>query len=106
MMGDLNEWTVDGGCLAMFARHHHVASPGPSFHSRRPVAALDRIITSRDLRVEQAGVTHSQHSRIPPAPLPVWADILAAAPALAAEHPPPDTTPGHGAAPGIRRAAR
>src|SRR3546814_19556889 len=56
MMGDLNEWTVDGGCLAMFARQHHVASPGPSFHSRRPVDAPDRILPRSDTRVERAGV--------------------------------------------------
>lgn len=85
MMGDLNEWTVDGGCLAMFARHHHVAEPGPSFHSRKPVAGLDRIITSLDLKVEAAGVHHSQHSRVASDHLPVWAQIVPAGPAMAAE---------------------
>lgn len=85
MMGDLNEWTVDGGCLAMFARHHHVASPGPSFHSRKPVAALDRIITSLDLRVEAAGVHLSQHSRVASDHLPVWAELAPASPMMAAE---------------------
>lgn len=85
MMGDLNEWTVDGGCLRLFARHHHVAAPGPSFHSRRPVAALDRIITSLDLRVEAAGVHLSQKSRVASDHLPVWADIVPAGAAAAAE---------------------
>ncbi len=85
MMGDLNEWVMDGGCLKLFARHHHVAAPGPSFHSRRPFAALDRIITSLDLRVEAAGVHLSPKSRVASDHLPVWADIVPAGPTAAAE---------------------
>ncbi|MEQ9334835.1 endonuclease/exonuclease/phosphatase family protein [Thalassobaculum sp.] len=85
MMGDLNEWVMDGGCLKLFARHHHVAAPGPSFHSRRPMAALDRIITSLDLRVEAAGVHLSPKSRVASDHLPVWADIVPAGPTAAAE---------------------
>lgn len=85
MMGDLNEWVMDGGCLKLFARHHHVAAPGPTFHSRRPLAALDRIITSLDLRVEAAGVHLSQKSRVASDHLPVWAEIVSAGPAAAAE---------------------
>ena len=84
MMGDLNEWAMDGGCLKLFASHHHVAAPGPSFHSRRPMAALDRIITSLDLRVEAAGVHLSQKSRVASDHLPVWADIVPAGPSAAA----------------------
>jgi len=85
MMGDLNEWVMDGGCLKLFAKHHHVAAPGPSFHSRRPIAALDRIITSLDLRVLSAGVHHSQKSRVASDHLPVWADIAPTGSAAAAE---------------------
>ena len=85
MMGDLNEWTLGGGCLAMFAKHHHVAVPGPSFHSRRPIATLDRIITSLDLRVEDAGVHVSAKSRVASDHLPVWASITSAGPAAAAQ---------------------
>lgn len=81
MMGDLNEWTLDGGCLKLFAKHHHVAVPGPSFHSRRPIASLDRIITSLDLRVDDAGVHHSPRSRVASDHLPVWASIVSAGPA-------------------------
>lgn len=85
MMGDLNEWTLDGGCLKLFARHHHVAAPGPSFHSRRPFVPLDRIITSLDLRVEAAGVHQSAKARVASDHLPVWAEIVSAGPAAAAE---------------------
>src|SRR3546814_19542205 len=94
MMGDLNEWTVDGGCLAMFARHHHVASPGPSFHLPRPVAALARTITTRDLRIEQAGLPHSHHSSLPSAHLPLSALSVAAGPPRAPGRRPPARTPG------------
>ena len=75
---------MDGGCLKLFASPHHVAAPGPSFHSRRPMAALDRIITSLDLRVEAAGVHLSQKSRVASDHLPVWADIVPAGPSAAA----------------------
>lgn len=85
MMGDLNEWTMDGGCLRLFARHHHVAAPGPTFHSRRPIAALDRVITSLDLRVEASGVHRSQKSRVASDHLPVWAEIAPAGRSSAAE---------------------
>lgn len=85
MMGDLNEWVMDGGCLKLFAKHHHVAAPGPTFHSRRPVAALDRIITSLDLKVEASGVHLSQKSRVASDHLPVWADIVSAGATAVAE---------------------
>ncbi len=85
MMGDLNEWSMDGGCLRLFAKHHHVASPGPTFHSRRPVAPLDRIITSLDLRVEAAGVHVSQKARVASDHLPVWAEIVPAGRSATAE---------------------
>ena len=56
IMGDLNQWAEDGKCLQAFGRHHDVIPLGPSFHSRRPMLQLDRIITSRDFRLEAAGV--------------------------------------------------
>src|SRR5690606_2667105 len=56
IMGDLNQWTTEGGALAHFAQTHNVIAPGPSFHSTRPVLPLDRIITDLDFVVESAGV--------------------------------------------------
>jgi endonuclease/exonuclease/phosphatase family metal-dependent hydrolase len=73
IMGDLNQWSGDGGCLAQFAVHHNVIAPGPSFHARRPMLQLDRIITSRDLRLEATGVHHSALARTGSDHLPVWA---------------------------------
>ena len=79
MMGDLNEWTTEGGSLAHFAEEHHVAAPGPSFHSSRPMLNFDRIITSLDLKVDEAGVHHSARAKVASDHLPVWARISLAA---------------------------
>jgi endonuclease/exonuclease/phosphatase family metal-dependent hydrolase len=76
LMGDLNEWSTHGGCIAEFARHHHVAQTGPSFHSKRPVSALDRIMTSPDLEIEAAGVHITEHARLASDHLPIWARIV------------------------------
>src|SRR5919107_859010 len=46
LMGDLNEWSVRGGCLRDFATRHVFADCGRSFHARRPIAQLDRIMVS------------------------------------------------------------
>lgn len=75
IMGDLNQWAEDGGCLTEFARHHDVISPGPSFHSRRPMLPLDRIITSRDFQLEATGVHHTALARTGSDHLPVWATL-------------------------------
>jgi len=75
IMGDLNQWAEDGKCLAAFAKHHDVIPLGPSFHSRRPMLPLDRIITSRDFRLQAAGVHHSALARTGSDHLPVWATL-------------------------------
>jgi len=75
MMGDFNEWRRKGGCLTDFAQDHDFAATGPSFHARRPVGKLDRIVVSRDLRVDAAGTHHSLRARIASDHLPVWAKL-------------------------------
>lgn len=75
IMGDLNQWAEDGKCLEAFARHHDVIPLGPSFHSRRPMLQLDRIITSRDFHLEAAGVHRSALARTGSDHLPVWATL-------------------------------
>src|ERR1700712_1909848 len=37
LMGDLNEWRRESGCLHDFGRHYRFAHTGKSFHSQRPV---------------------------------------------------------------------
>lgn len=75
IMGDLNQWAPDGGCLAQFAVDHQVIAPGPSFHSSRPMLELDRIITSRDIVLEGTGVHNSALARRGSDHLPVWATL-------------------------------
>ena len=79
LMGDLNEWTA-AGCLKDFARHYRFADTGPSFHARRPVGRLDRIMVTPDLRVADCGVHASPCARKASDHLPIWA-VLEPAPA-------------------------
>ena len=73
LMGDLNEWAVTGGSLREFAPDFTVLAPGRSFHARRPVAQLDRIIHSADLEPQGCGVHHSALAARASDHLPVWA---------------------------------
>jgi endonuclease/exonuclease/phosphatase family metal-dependent hydrolase len=75
MMGDLNEWRPAGGCLQDFARTHAIAATGPSFHARRPIGRLDRIIVSRDLAIGGCGVHMTAAARVASDHLPIWATI-------------------------------
>jgi len=75
LMGDLNEWSMRGGCLRDFGADHDFAPCGFSFHARRPIASLDRIMVSRDLEISASGVHRSASSRRASDHLPIWAEI-------------------------------
>ncbi|GAA4763930.1 endonuclease/exonuclease/phosphatase family protein [Stakelama sediminis] len=75
MMGDLNEWSRRSGCLRDFARDFTLADCGASFHARRPVGRLDRIMASRDLTIVDAGVHDSAAARTASDHLPIWAKV-------------------------------
>jgi len=75
LMGDLNEWSRHNGCLRDFGRHFAFAECGKSFHVRRPIVALDRIMVSERLSVAEAGVHHSATARKASDHLPVWAQL-------------------------------
>ncbi len=75
LMGDTNEWRDVAGCLKDFEPHFHIAPTGPSFHSRHPVAALDRIIVDKELRIDAAGVHMSPSARRASDHLPIWARL-------------------------------
>ncbi|MCW4460571.1 endonuclease/exonuclease/phosphatase family protein [Sphingomonas sp. BT-65] len=75
MMGDLNDWTAQSGCLRDFGRHFTFAETGRSFHARRPVARLDRIMVSSELSVSESGVHDSAAARTASDHLPVWAAV-------------------------------
>lgn len=78
LMGDLNEWTRAAGCLRDFAREYSFADTGPSFHARRPIGRLDRIMVSDGARVVDCGVHASPAARKASDHLPIWAEIALA----------------------------
>jgi len=73
LMGDLNEWSADRGCLADFARHYAVAPCGRSYHARRQIASLDRIMWRGELSLTDCGVHMTALSRRASDHLPIWA---------------------------------
>jgi endonuclease/exonuclease/phosphatase family metal-dependent hydrolase len=81
MMGDLNDWTAGSGCLRDFGREYRFAQTGPSFHARRPIGRLDRIMVSRDLSIRECGVHGSPTARKASDHLPIWAVIEPSGPA-------------------------
>lgn len=89
VMGDLNEWSRDNGCLAVLAHRFHPAPPILSFHTAAPVAALDRILVGPGLHLTAAGAHRSPTALIASDHLPVWAAFVVApvgaAPARALE---------------------
>ena len=74
-MGDLNEWSAASGCLKDFSRAFQMVDCGRSFHSRSPIATLDRIMHSDGIRSLAAGVHASPAARKASDHLPVWAEI-------------------------------
>jgi endonuclease/exonuclease/phosphatase family metal-dependent hydrolase len=75
LMGDMNEWAIHGGCFREFDGTWQVLAPGRSFPSRRPVAALDRIIVSSECKVMGTAVHRSALSAVGSDHLPVVASI-------------------------------
>ncbi|QIG80322.1 endonuclease/exonuclease/phosphatase family protein [Stakelama tenebrarum] len=78
LMGDLNEWSSASGCLRDFGRDYCYAEIGPSYHARRPIGRLDRIMVSDELRIADCGVHHSAAARTASDHLPVWAELKSA----------------------------
>jgi endonuclease/exonuclease/phosphatase family metal-dependent hydrolase len=74
IMGDTNEWRAAGGCLKELPPDFRIAPTGPSFHSRHPVATLDRIIVEH-LKIDAAGVHMSPSARRASDHLPIWARV-------------------------------
>ncbi|MDB5698215.1 MAG: Metal-dependent hydrolase, endonuclease/exonuclease/phosphatase family [Alphaproteobacteria bacterium] len=75
LMGDLNEWSAHGGCLRDFAHHLRFAECGRSFHVRRPIVALDRIMFNAALKVVESGVHQTAAARKASDHLPIWANL-------------------------------
>ena len=75
LMGDLNEWSPAGGALREFGAGYTVLAPGPSFHTRRAIAGLDRIIVSAGITMRACGVHRSALAARASDHLPVWARL-------------------------------
>ena len=75
LMGDTNEWRIAGGCLKDLPPSYRIVPTGPSFHSRHPLATLDRIIVDSGLRIDAAGVHMSPAARRASDHLPIWARL-------------------------------
>lgn len=74
MMGDTNEWRAHGGCLHDFAHRFAIVPTGPSYHSRRPIARLDRIMVE-GMAVIACGTHRSLTATRASDHLPIWADV-------------------------------
>ncbi|HEU4958825.1 MAG TPA: endonuclease/exonuclease/phosphatase family protein [Sphingomonas sp.] len=75
MMGDLNEWNAATGAMRDFLGAYAVADTGPSFHARRPIARLDKIMVSPELRIVACGVHDTLTARTASDHLPIWAEL-------------------------------
>lgn len=75
ILGDLNEWSRDNGCLAVLAHRFRPAPPILSFHTTAPVAALDRILAGPGLHLTAAGAHRTPTALFASDHLPVWAAL-------------------------------
>lgn len=75
VMGDTNEWRANSASLRAFDARFAVADCGPSFHSRKPMIPLDRIIVDREFQILDAGVHLSDCARVASDHLPIWARL-------------------------------
>lgn len=74
IMGDFNEWSRKRG-LEPLRADFTVHVPGRSYHTARPVAALDRIAMSAGLDLRNAGVHEKGLALTASDHLPIWADV-------------------------------
>jgi len=77
VIGDMNEWARTRGFEAL-SEGFNLYSPGFSFHTARPIAALDRVAMTHDLMLCDAGVEDGALAKLVSDHLPIWADIRSA----------------------------
>jgi endonuclease/exonuclease/phosphatase family metal-dependent hydrolase len=75
LMGDFNQWGHSRGAMREFIAPWQALAIGDSFPSRRPLAALDRIIHSGEWLCESAAVHHSALAAVASDHLPVRATL-------------------------------
>ncbi len=74
ILGDFNEWAPDA-IFPPLAPGFTVLAPGPSFHARLRLAALDRIAHSPELTVAAQGLMDQGEAARASDHLPIWADL-------------------------------
>lgn len=74
ILGDFNEWSRTLG-LDPLRDRFDIFAPGRSFHASRPIAALDRIATTKSLEMRGAGVVQTALTQKASDHLPIWADL-------------------------------
>lgn len=75
LMGDFNQWGNQSGAMKEFAQGWHILDTGRSFPSRRPIARLDRIVTSGEWGCLEQHVHHSAMAAQASDHLPVIAEL-------------------------------
>jgi endonuclease/exonuclease/phosphatase family metal-dependent hydrolase len=78
ILGDFNQWGHTTGAMREFADEWGQVAPGPTYPSRAPLARLDRMVHSLDLRCDAAGVHHSALAAIASDHLPIHAELVSA----------------------------
>ncbi len=73
--GDFNEWHPKGKAYRAVGDGFEIITPGPSFHSSKPVAALDRFVISDDLVVVNSHVHTTALSKKASDHLPIVMDV-------------------------------
>jgi len=81
LLGDLNEWAPQGFALRRLGRVLRAAPARATFPAWRPVLALDRLWTSRDLEVLRVAAHRSGLARSASDHLPLTASLRPAEPA-------------------------
>ena len=75
IMGDFNQWGRATGAMREFSDRWTIVTPGRSYPSRQPVAALDRIVATHHWTCAEAGVHHTSLSSVASDHLPVTATL-------------------------------
>lgn len=75
ILGDFNQWGHTTGAMREFGPDWGLIAPGPSYPSRAPLARLDRIVHSRNLRCHGSSVHHSALAAVASDHLPIHADL-------------------------------
>ncbi|MEH6412095.1 MAG: endonuclease/exonuclease/phosphatase family protein [Hyphomonas sp.] len=74
ILGDFNERSLSKG-LGRLSPKFRIMHAGPTYHSRRPTFALDRVALSDGVRANAVGVLNSNETRRGSDHLPIYADL-------------------------------